>query len=71
MRAIIITSLTTVLGALTILWDPVWWGLWWSIVWWLSASAILTLIVIPVFLYDNVECKNIDKSCDIEEEIPI
>jgi multidrug efflux pump subunit AcrB len=67
MRAIIITSLTTVLGSMTILWDPVWWGLGWSIVWWLTASAILTLIVIPIFLYDVVECK--DKACEIKETI--
>ncbi len=57
MRAIIITSMTTVLWSCTILWDPVWWGLGWAIVWWLTASAILTLIVIPVFLYDNIEEK--------------
>ena len=54
MRAIIITSMTTVLGSMTILWDPVWWGLGRSIVWWLTASAILTLIVIPIFLYDSI-----------------
>lgn len=71
MRAIIITSLTTVLWSLTILWDPVWWGLWWSIVWWLSASALLTLIVIPIFLYDNIECRKVDTSCKIDEEIPM
>ncbi len=54
-RAIIITSLTTVLWALTILQDPVWWWLGWSIVWWLSASAVLTLLVLPIFLYDVIE----------------
>ena len=57
MRAIIITSMTTVLGSCTILWDPVWWWLGWAIIWGLTASAILTLIVIPVFLYDNIETK--------------
>jgi multidrug efflux pump subunit AcrB len=64
MRAIIITSMTTVLWSTTILWDPVWWGLGWSIVWWLTASAILTLVVIPIFLYDIVECK--DNYCSIK-----
>jgi multidrug efflux pump subunit AcrB len=72
MRAIIITSLTTVLGSLTILWDPVWWGLGWSIVWWLSVSAVLTLIVIPIFLYDNLESNpeevvhKIDETVDMD-----
>ncbi len=69
MRAIIITSLTTVLGSLTILWDPVWGGLGWSIVWWLSVSAVLTLVVIPIFLYDVIECK--ETTCKIPETIPL
>ena len=58
LRPIIITSLTTVLWATTILWDPVWSWLAWSIILWLSVSAILTLIIIPVFVYDNFERKD-------------
>lgn len=54
LRPIIITSLTTVLWITTILGDPVWSGLAWSIIFGLSVSAILTLIIIPVFLYDNL-----------------
>ena len=69
MRAIIITSLTTVLGSATILWDPVWWGLWWSIVWWLSVSAVLTLIVIPIFLYDVIEYDKSSSKYEIDETI--
>jgi len=70
MRAIIITSMTTVLGSTTILWDPVWWGLWRSIVWWLTVSAILTLIVIPIFLYDALDiCE--DHVCPIPEAVNI
>jgi len=49
---IILTSLTTVFGAATIIWDPVWSGLAWAIIWWLSISSFLTLIVIPIFYYD-------------------
>ena len=67
MRAIIITSMTTILGSFTILWDPVWWWLGWAIVWWLTASAILTLIVIPVFLYDNIETK-LEETVNIDYE---
>ena len=52
-KPIILTSLTTVLWAATIIWDPVWSGLAWAIIWWLLLSAILTLIVIPIFYYDS------------------
>ena len=54
LRPIVITSLTTVLGITTILGDPVWSGLAWSIIFGLSVSALLTLLIIPVFLYDNL-----------------
>ena len=55
LRPIILTSLTTVLWATTILGDPVWSWLAWSIIWGLSVSAVLTLIVVPVFLYDTMK----------------
>ncbi len=45
---IALTSLTTILGSLTIIADPVWEGLAWSIVWGLSLSAFLTLIILPL-----------------------
>jgi len=50
---IILTSLTTVFWAATIVWDPVWSGLAWAIIWGLSISSILTLIVIPIFYYES------------------
>jgi len=50
---IILTSLTTVFGAATIIWDPVWSGLAWAIIWGLSISSFLTLIVIPIFYYES------------------
>lgn len=50
---IMLTSLSAILGAIKITSDPVWSGLAWSIVWGLSASAILTLILLPVFYYDS------------------
>lgn len=71
MRAIIITSLTTVLGSLTILSDPVWWGLGRSIVWWLSVSAVLTLIVIPIFLYDVIEYDENTYKYKVDETIEL
>jgi multidrug efflux pump subunit AcrB len=53
LKPIFLTSSTAIIWALMILWDPVWSWLAWSIIWWLSASAILTLILIPIFVYDN------------------
>jgi multidrug efflux pump subunit AcrB len=50
LRPILLTSLTTILGSLTIASDPVWSGLAWSIVFGLSLSTILTLIILPSFL---------------------
>ena len=45
---IFLTSLTTVLGSLTIAGDPVWSGLAWSIVFGLSLSTLLTLGIFPI-----------------------
>jgi len=50
---IMLTSISAILGAIKITSDPVWSGLAWSIVCGLSASAILTLILLPVFFYDS------------------
>lgn len=52
-KPIILTSLTTVFWALTIIWDPVWSWLAWAIISGLLVSSILTLLVIPVFYYDS------------------
>ncbi|MCR4286262.1 MAG: hypothetical protein NUW00_05185, partial [Candidatus Kaiserbacteria bacterium] len=49
-RPIMLTSLTTILGSLTIVSDPVWSGLAWAIVFGLSLSTTLTLIVYPTLL---------------------
>lgn len=50
LRPIILTSLTTILGSLTIASDPVWSGLAWAIVFGLSLSTILTLVMYPIML---------------------
>ncbi len=50
LRPILLTSLTTILGSLTIVGDPVWSGLAWSIVFGLSLSTLLTLVVYPILL---------------------
>lgn len=51
LRPILLTSMTTVLGNLTIASDPVWSGLAWAIVFGLSLSAMLTVGVFPL-LYE-------------------
>ncbi|MCK9378930.1 MAG: efflux RND transporter permease subunit [Candidatus Moranbacteria bacterium] len=53
---IILTSLTAILGSLTIIADPVWEGLAWAIIFGLSVSTILTLIIFPL-LYQTFEGK--------------
>lgn len=54
---ILLTSLTTVLGSMTILGDPVWLGLAWAIIFGLSVSVVLTVVIVPVFYYDSVEAE--------------
>ena len=51
MRPIVLTSLTTILGSLTIVGDPVWAGLAWSIVFGISISTVLTLVMFPLFYF--------------------
>ena len=61
---IMLTSIAAILWAIKIVSDPVWSWLAWSIVSWLSVSAILTLIAIPIFYYDSQK-KIWDKSMDL------
>ncbi|NTW27448.1 MAG: efflux RND transporter permease subunit [Candidatus Moranbacteria bacterium] len=53
---ILLTSLTAILGSLTIIADPVWEGLAWAIIFGLSVSTFLTLIIFPL-LYQTFEGK--------------
>ncbi len=50
LRPIFLTSLTTILGSLTIVKDPVWSGLAWAIIFGLSLSTLLTLLMYPTLL---------------------
>ncbi|MCB1309001.1 MAG: efflux RND transporter permease subunit, partial [Leptospiraceae bacterium] len=50
-RPILLTTVTTMLGSLTIANDPVWAGLAYAIVFGLGVSSVLTLIVFPVVFY--------------------
>jgi multidrug efflux pump subunit AcrB len=50
LRPIVLTSMTTVLGNLTIINDPVWSGLAWAIIFGLSISAAFTLVVFPALM---------------------
>jgi len=48
---IVLTSLTAILGSLTIISDPVWEGLAWAIIFGLTVSTFLTLVVFPIIYY--------------------
>ncbi|MBF0229283.1 MAG: efflux RND transporter permease subunit [Desulfamplus sp.] len=48
MRPILLTALTTVIGAVPITLDPVFSGLAWALIFGLIASTVFTLVVIPV-----------------------
>lgn len=51
MRPIILTALTTAIGAFPIVYDPVFSGLAWALIFGLLASTLFTLLVIPVAYY--------------------
>ncbi|MDM8535836.1 efflux RND transporter permease subunit [Desulfobacterales bacterium HSG17] len=51
MRPIILTALTTAIGAFPITFDPVFSGLAWALIFGLFASTLFTLVVIPVAYY--------------------
>jgi multidrug efflux pump subunit AcrB len=51
MRPIVLTALTTAIGAFPITFDPVFSGLAWALIFGLFASTLFTLLVIPVFYY--------------------
>lgn len=55
LRPIVLTALTTVLGSLTLVSDPVWAGLGWSIVLGMTASTVLTLVIFPTFYYASMK----------------
>ncbi len=48
---IVLTSLTAILGSLTIISDPVWEGLAWALIFGLTVSTILTLVIFPLMYY--------------------
>lgn len=52
-RPILLTSVTTMLGTLPILSDPVWSGLAWTLLCGMLTSAALTLVVIPLWYYGD------------------
>jgi multidrug efflux pump subunit AcrB len=51
LRPIALTTVTTILGSMTILGDPVWAGLAWAIILGLAVSSSLILLVFPVLYY--------------------
>ncbi len=51
MRPILLTAMTTAIGAFPITFDPVFSGLAWALIFGLSASTLFTLVVVPVTYY--------------------
>ena len=51
MRPIVLTALTTAIGALPITFDPIFSGLAWALIFGLVSSTMFTLVVIPVAYY--------------------
>jgi multidrug efflux pump subunit AcrB len=51
MRPILLTALTTAIGAFPITLDPVFSGLAWALIFGLAASTLFTLVLIPVAYY--------------------
>jgi multidrug efflux pump subunit AcrB len=52
-RPILLTSVTTMLGTLSILSDPVWSGLAWALLGGMLTSSFLTLFIIPILYYGD------------------
>ncbi len=65
-RPIILTSVTTMLGTLSILSDPVWSGLAWALLGGMLTSSFLTLFVIPLMYYGD----RISHKQALDEESP-
>lgn len=51
LRPIVLTALTTAIGAIPITFDPVFSGLAWALIFGLTASTVFTLLIIPVTYY--------------------
>jgi len=51
LRPIVLTALTTALGAWPITLDPIFSGLAWALIFGLFASTLFTLVVVPVSFY--------------------
>lgn len=58
MRPIVLTALTTAIGALPITLDPIFSGLAWALIFGLVASTLFTLVVIPVAYYGMFRAKH-------------
>ncbi|MCJ2542503.1 efflux RND transporter permease subunit [Thermostichus vulcanus] len=52
-RPILLTSITTMLGTVPILSDPVWSGLAWTLLSGMLTSSALTLVIIPIWYYGD------------------
>lgn len=67
-RPILLTSVTTMLGTLTILSDPVWSGLAWTLLTGMLTSSALTLFIIPLMYYGDQRSNGKQESESVNEK---
>ena len=67
-RPILLTSVTTMLGTLTILSDPVWSGLAWTLLTGMLTSSALTLFIIPLMYYGDQRSSRKPKATPVNEK---
>lgn len=69
-RPILLTSVTTMLGTLSILSDPVWSGLAWALLGGMLTSSILTLFVIPLMYYGDQVSHQREPGISVSSDLP-
>ena len=68
LRPIVLTALTTALGAWPITLDPIFSGLAWALIFGLFSSTLFTLVVVPVAFYAVYQRRYSDQGSVISDE---
>ncbi len=67
-RPILLTSVTTMLGTLSILSDPVWSGLAWTLLCGMLTSSALTLVIIPLMYFGDQQKLQFKEKAKLEAQ---
>jgi multidrug efflux pump subunit AcrB len=67
-RPILLTSVTTMLGTLSILSDPVWSGLAWTLLCGMLTSSALTLVIIPLMYFGDKQKLQFKEKAKLEAQ---